>query len=416
MKRLVPLLALTLLTACGGGDDDDDSSSGEPAAFEPSLEYSGAVAVLKVGGTPYEMGFQHGTLLREELLAGAEWLEDSELALLEPLAETYDLVDKALAASYPEAIDECQGIVDAMHDPLWDMDRCMLLAYGDPVLEFISQEVFGCSQFVASGDATADGGVVHGRNLDWSEVRHIIDHPTIIVRFPDEGIPSAVYGFPGNVSPYSGMNEAGLATASNEAHGLAAVDWHGPAHTQMQAKILREASSLDEVEAFLAGEIHSSTELFVVSDGNSGEAAVFEMAPDGMSRRDLSADGVVYATNHFVHPDTEPLHEVNPPGSNSPARYQRLTELMEPGGEHAVHGTVDLDVGIGVLRDTYNPWTDTEHDPDLMDGGDTLANNGCIQSMVFLPTAGELHVAEGDVPIPQNDYRRFTLDELFERP
>jgi hypothetical protein len=415
MKRLVPLLALTLVVACAGGDDDDDSAVGDPA-FEPSLEYSGAIAVLKVGGTPYEMGFQHGTLLREELLAGAEWLDNSELALLEPLAETYDLVDKAMAASYPEVIEECQGIVDAMDDPSWDMDRCMLLAYGDPVLEFISQEVFGCSQFVASGEATADGGLIHGRNLDWSEVRHIIDHPTIIVRFPDEGMPTVVYGFPGNVSPYSGMNQAGLATASNEAHGLAAVDWDGPAHTQMQAKILREASSLDEVEAFLLGEIHSSTELFVVSDGNTGEAAVFEMAPDGMSRRDISADGVVYATNHFVNPTTEPLHEAQEPGGNSPARFERLVQLMEPDGVDSVHGGLDLDGAIGVLRDTYNPVTDTLHEPELMDDGDTLANNGCIQSMVFLPGDGELHVAEGDVPIPQNPFREFTLDELFQQP
>ena len=417
MRRFGFLVALVLgLVGCTSGDDDDDS--GAPAddddAFQATVEYRGSVAILRVGGTPYEMGFQHGTLLRDELLAGAEWLEQSEMALVEPLAETYGLFDHAYASSYPAVEQECQGVVDAMDDPLWDMDRCMLLAYGDPILEFIEQELFGCTQFVAGGDATTDGTLIHGRNMDWTEVRHIIDHPTLVVRFPDEGMPHVVFGFPGSISSYHGMNAAGISIAQNEAHGTAAADFSGRAHSQMELRILREATSLDEAIAIVEQEIHGSAEMFVIADGNSGRAAAIEMAVDGLAYREMSDDGVVYITNHFVEDETAPLHEPVDPEGNSVARWERLIQLLEPEQPESHHGDIDLPTAVEMLRDRYNPITGIEQPPEVADDGNTIGTNGCVQAMVFLPTEGAIYIAEGDVPIPQNPFVGFTLDELFE--
>lgn len=406
------LLAALLFTACHGNTDDDDSA--DPAEeFQPSLEYRGDIAVLRVGGTAYEMGFQHGTLLRDELLDGATWIENSELGLLEPLADYYGLLDEAYANSYPDVIDECQGIVDAMDDDLWSMDRCLLVAYGDVVLEVMSHEM-GCSQFVLRDPATSAGTLIHGRNLDWMKVDHIIDHPTLIARFPSEGIPNLTFGFPGNVSPYSGMNAAGITLASNEAHGLHYPDRVGRSHTQMTRQLLQEAHSLDEVRAFYGAEDHISTELVVVSDGNAGEASVFEMSGEGIAERSLSDGGVLYATNHYVDTDMAALHRT--PGDDSVSRYQRLGDLLEPDGIDSQHGSLDLESAVAILRDTHNPVTGETHAPDLEDGGGSLANNGAIQTMVFLPAEGVLYVADGGVPVPQNSFVGFGLGELLYEP
>ncbi len=413
MVRFCPLIWLLLAllpTGCQGPADDDDSAVTE-VVFEPSLIYHGDIAVLRVGGTSYEMGVQHGTLLREELLAGAAWIEQSELGLLEPLADYYGLLDEAYANSYPDVIDECQGIVDAMDDELWSMDRCLLVAYGDVVLEVMNHEL-GCSQFVVRDPTTADGSLIHARNLDWTKVDHIIDHPTLIVRFPDEGIANAAFGFPGNVSPYSGMNAAGLALASNEAYGLNYPDRDGHSHTQMTRQLLAEAHSLDEVRAYYEAEDHISTELVVVSDGVTGEASVFEMSDRGIGERILGEDGVIYATNHFVHLEMAALHQ--PPAAGSAARYQRLEQLLTPGGDGSRHGELDLAGAVAILRDTHNPATGETHPAELEDGGDSLANNGAIQSMVFLPGEGAIYLADGGVPIPQNPFEGFTLDDLFQ--
>ncbi len=407
------LTAAFLTTGCTGGDDDDSAPAGDDddtvATFEPSLEYRGSVAVLRVGGSFYDMGYQQGTLLREELLAGAEWIEGSEMALLEPLAEYHGLVDYAYSSSYPEVVEECQGMVDAMDDELWSMDRCMLLAWGDVSLEYINQNL-GCSQFVAGGDATVDGSLIHGRNLDWSEVRHIIDHPTLIVRFPDEGMPNVVFGFPGGVATYQGINQAGISIAQNEAHGTADAFLEGRAHSQIERRILREAASLDDVAAIIDEEIHGSAEMFVVADGNSGRAAVFEMAVDGVERVELDSDGVVWATNHFA--GAEELHLS--PSINSTSRYERLRQLLDPDEAETVHGSIDLDTAAAILRDTTDGHTGETASPDLSDGADTVANNGCIQSIIFAPEQRTLYLAEGDIPIPQNPFVGFTLDELFE--
>ena len=411
----LPTLALAALFACGctGGDDDDSAPAGDDdddavATFEPSLEYRGSVAVLRVGGSFYDMGFQQGTLLREELLAGAEWIEGSEMALLEPLAEYHGLLEYAYSSSYSEVVDECQGMVDAMDDELWSMNRCMLLAWGDVSLEYINQNT-GCSQFVAGGDATADGTLIHGRNLDWTEVRHIIDHPTLIVRFPEDGMPNVVFGFPGGVSTYQGINEAGISIAQNEAHGLADAFLEGRAHSQIERRILREATSLDDVAAILDEEIHGSAEMFVVADGNSGRAAVFEMAVDGVERVELDSNDVAWATNHFVVSDD--LHMT--PSVNSTARYERLRQLLDPSEDDTLHGTIDLDAAAAILRDTTDGHTGETASPDLSDGADTVANNGCIQSIIFAPQQRTLYLAEGDIPVPQNAFVGFTLDELF---
>ncbi len=405
------LLALVLVVGCPG-DDDDDSTVGDDddtvATFEPSLEYRGSVAVLRVGGSFYDMGYQQGTLLREELLEGGEWIEGSEMGLLEPLAEYYGLLDHVYDSSYPEVVEECQGIVDAIDDELWTMDRCMLLAWGDVSLEFINQQL-GCSQFVAGGDATVDGELIHGRNLDWTEVRHIIDYPTLIVRFPEVGMPNVVFGFPGGVSTYQGINLAGISIAQNEAHGLADANLEGRAHSQMERRILREAESLDDVMAILEEEDHGSAEMFVVADGDAGRAAVFEMAVDGLEMTELT-DGVVWTANHFeAAPE---LHMT--PSINSTARHERLRQLLEPTGEDSLHGSIDLDAAAAILRDTTDGHTGEVSSPDLSDGANTVANNGCIQSIIYVPGERTMYLAEGDVPVPQNPFVGFTLDELFE--
>ena len=400
-------LLFVTLVGCTSNNPD-----GPGDAFVASLEEKDGVTILRVGGDPYDMGYQHGDLLHDKLVEGAQWIDASYLALMEPLAEYYGLIDEAYANSFDDVVQECQGLVDAIDDEdVWGMDRCMLLAYGDPVLETLSHQM-GCSQFIAKGTATTAGQVIHGRNLDWSEISFIVENPTLIVRHPAGGIANVVLGFPGNISPFSGINANGLALASNEAYGIAVPDGEGHAHSQMSHQMLQSLSTVAEARAFLQAEDHISAEIIAISDA-TGDAAVFEMAVDGMDERTLSQEDTVYVTNHFLGDVTEPLHEVVTNEDNSVMRYARLEQLLEPGGADSVHGTLDLAAAVGVLRDTYNPVTDVLHSPDLFDGGGTLANNGAIQALVFLPEQPALYVAIGELPLLPNPFVGFTLEWLL---
>ena len=79
-----------------------------------------------------------------------------------------------------------------------------------------------------------------------------------------------------------------------------------------------------------------------------------------------------------------------------------------------MYGTIDLETAVGVLRDTYNPYTQETHPPELIDGGGSIGNNGAVHSMVFVPARRTFYVSMGEQPIPPASFVGFSLDELLE--
>ena len=402
------LVLALVLTGCGS-----DAPTG-------ARSQQGTVTILNLRGTPYQMGVQHGELMAAELAIGADFVSnDTQFAVLMLLAQSMGFVDEATAQSFPWVVDECRGMVDGANRAgvtTWTFEMCITLAWGDVILENLAKEGIGCSQFMATGAATTDGSLVHGRTLDWDNIRYMIEHPTLIAREPKGKIPWVAVGFPGNVAPYSGMNDRGIAVASNDGYAMADVDRTGRSHVQMVGEILQNYGSLEEVESFLRAQDHCTAEILGVSDGTARAAASFEMSATHFAARYLSSDGVVYMTNHFVDPDTAPVNDPMEATDSSLTRFERLSQLLEPSGADSRYGTLDLAGGVAILRDRYNPVTDVTNPPELFDTGGSLANNGAIHSMVFLPEQRLIYVALGEPPVPQLPYVGFSLDALLGRP
>jgi len=411
--------------ASPGDDDDDDDDTWEP--IEPHRESYQGWTIVWLAGTPYEMGQQQGRLLHEELAAGIAWLDSYHLLdIVLPLARALGAVEMAREHSYPFVIQECQGLVDAAGDTGWSMDLCLLLNFGDVLIETVNellpllQNAHGrpsaCTQIIATGPATTDGGLVHGRSLDWSEIEFMLDYPTVFVRQPDGGIPHAFIGFPGNLSPYSGINAAGLSVASDEADPLdrSYLDFTGRSHVQMQAMILKQSHSLAEAREFLEGQNHMSTEIIVVADGAAGEAAVFEMTTKALGVREL-ADGVVFATNHFVAPETA-AHDQDPAGESSTLRYDRVAQLALPGHADSRYGQFDVAAMIAMLRDRVNPYTGEEAPAGTFDNNAGIACNGAIYQIVFDSANLRFWAAGGAIPVPEQPFVGFSLGELLDLP
>jgi len=51
--------------------------------------------------------------------------------------------------------------------------------------------------------------------MDWNQIDYIVQNPTVFVRQPTGGVAHVTIGFPGNISPYQGMNAAGITVATN---------------------------------------------------------------------------------------------------------------------------------------------------------------------------------------------------------
>ena len=248
--------------------------------------------------------------------------------------------------------------------------------------------------------------------MDWADIRYLVEHPALIVRRPAEGIPSVVVGFPGNVSPYTGVNDAGLFIASNENDAVDDIDRDGVDHTQMTYHMVNNMRSLEQAEAYLKSQNHTTCESVMISDSNTGQAASFEMTANHMGIRRISDDGVLYMTNHFVHPDMVDLH-IDMGTQSTVSRLMRLEQLLLPDGVDSVHGVLDPAGAVGILRDTYNPLTQVTHPPELFDGGGSLANNHNVHVMVWVPEQRSLFVSLGEIPVPPRPFIGFHLDELL---
>jgi hypothetical protein len=413
---LVLVLAAPLAAGCGGG----------PSVPAGQRETRGNFIVAWLHGTPYEMGYQHGQLLRAELGEGMDYIEnDALLSLQLQLAESMGLIELAESNSFAEIKEECRGLVDGANDGKWTYEKCMVLAFGDVLVDFaLIGTPPGCSQMAAAGAATADGRLYHGRILDWDRVDYILKYPTIFVRRPLDGLPHAYVGFPGNLTPYTAINSAGVSVASNNIKARDAT-YHsntGRSTIQLQANVVWHASTLDEAREIIAANPTMVQDVLFVADGNAADASVFEVGATCHGERRLSADGVVYVTNHFLAPETAGCDH-QPPKEANVRRYERYRQLLEPGATDwagspsSYYGTFDPARVAAVLRDRHNPYTGVESAADVFDdGGESIATYGAVFAVVFDPARKWFWVGAGTVPIPQQPFVGFSLDELLGEP
>ncbi|MFH1530322.1 MAG: C45 family peptidase [Pseudomonadota bacterium] len=435
MHRAMLVVVVLALWACDGGSGGVPAEDSGPEVtadtapdvpvgptpwesdFEPDVELRDGVWILRLKGTPYDMGVQFATLMRDQLIDAVEIMETTkELSLMEPIAQAMGFIEEATEMSYPWAVEECQGMADVLGDEGWTFERCIMLAWGDVIIEHLQWEMNFCTQFVAAGGATTDGELLHGRNLDWSDwdaINFLLGNPTIIVRHPEGRIPTASIGFPGNVTPYTAISAAGLSMASNDADALEeSIDRTGRSHVQMVREVLETATSLEDVEAFILSEDHMVSELLTVADGNLGEAAVFELTGAAQAVRHLDDAGVVWAVNHFVEAATAPHGLPVPAGQSTLLRNDRLTVLLGT-GEGSLVGQLDPEAAVAVLRDRINPTDGSECPVDAWKTCVSIGTNGAVHGVVFVPGRRHFFVALGPTPVLSNPFLGYSMYELL---
>lgn len=381
--------------------------------YVPGLNMRDGVRILHLKGSAYEMGRQHAQFMKTDLVDGVNYLETSELGLLEPLAESFGFIDEAMENSYPAAIDECQGMADEAEDIGWTMNRCIALAYGEVVLDWQESGMLTCSQFAVVGPASKDGSLIHGRGLDWDNIEYLLKYPTVIVRHETGKIPYVVVGFPGNVAAYNGINAAGITVATNDNGSENDLARTGQPHAQMVNHLLSTFTKIDDVIDYVMNAKHMSSENMMVTSGSEGRAVIFEMTATHIYKEEMGEDGLVYITNHFTVPEMTPWEDTKDEAASTYSRYMRLEQLLTPEGKDTIYGQVDVASAVSVMRDRYNPIKDEEYAATDFDNGGAIAVNGAIYSLVYKPANGMFWLASGPIPIPTNPYRGYIVDELF---
>jgi hypothetical protein len=382
------------------------------------------INALRVRGDRFEMAFQHGRLLREEIQRGTlahvgmmarhgirnsigdgalsrvvQWYADKALAepmLRRGLARARERGDR-------EAINEGHGLAEGSGLPLKTVLRAPL---GPEVAQVLLGRSSGlavgasdpnhCTSFTAWGERTRGGELIIGRNTDYPLTGYYDAHPTVIYFEPTDGAQRfmGVTSAGCHNASAGGMNEAGLYLCTHTVPACTVDEEQFPV-LMVGQQVLREARTLDEAADLIMEARPAAGWNFHVVSSRERKAMTFELSSAHVATTPCEGEWHV-TTNHYRQPEMEPHHLfVNQTvETDTRARLDRCYEMMAE-----ADGELDAATAAAILGDKYDRTVDR-----VRCGPNTVSASTTVSSSVWLPDSGKVYVANGLAPVSQNDY------------
>lgn len=232
------------------------------------LEEVDGYRVLHVKGAPYEMGYQHGALLKDHIRENMHYLfevkaKDAKLEFFGLKLEPKQLISMIVGIQrrhMPERfLEEMNGIAAGAECEAEDVI----------VANFIP-ELFHCSGFAVMNSATQDGTLYHGRILDYSIDWKLQEHAVLVVGEPEGRIPFVNVTYAGFVGSVTGMNAEHVSVGEMGGRGLG--HWEGTPMAFLVRRVLEEAKTLDDAVAIFRESKRTCEYYYVVADGDENQA------------------------------------------------------------------------------------------------------------------------------------------------
>ncbi len=240
------------------------------------LETINGYPVLHLKGTPYEMGYQHGALLKDSIRQNLEYMikvrGDKALITVSGVeVKPAALIRSIIAIQKPyvpkKYFEELQGLSDASG---LEMD---LVRVGN----FIP-ELFHCSGFAVMNSATKDGTLYHGRVLDYAIDWKLQEHAVVIVAEPAGGIPFVNVTYAGFIGSVTGMNAQQVSIG--EMGGGGQGHWGGVPMAFLVREVLSSAKTLDDAIAVFKDNARTCQYFYVLADAKTNRAVGMEASWD----------------------------------------------------------------------------------------------------------------------------------------
>ncbi len=429
-----------------------------------TLSYRNGFFILELKGTPYERGFAHGKLLREQIESSniCEYyggflknLFDSSDVIMKIPRRARKPIKNLLEWIYysplekiclEETRDEMYGLCDAVN---WqgekkkqalratfapDIMEHLAAAFLKGVREIGSYYLGGCSGAYARGKAVRDKSYAYfARNMDFPGVFQWV-HPTIIFAYPSERLTIlekgkmketeevkkpylhiTTAGFPGN--GLTGMNSSGTAMATFvclskkcSKKGLSKLDFNHYLFTR--------GKTINQITEILDNPNLKCISPHTVVFADSKQAISVEVDSKNKRIRYSSEEDIHIQTNHFL---TRPLKnkELKFPLATefSLCRYLLIDAAL---GHKKNYGNLDLQKMVDIISCNLNL---NERKTGLV--GDFPAQPNTLTSVVFKlygktgfdssnPKKNELWVASGKPPaVCYNPYYKLGFNENF---
>jgi len=331
------------------------------------------IPVVVVSGTPYEMGYSYGRLMRTEVRG---CLERYLAAGKAEDPARYAALDAAWATVEPYVpsrfIEEMRGVADGAGVSYELIRR----AHSIPLVSN-----YACSGVAVWGAASANGHLYQIRNLDYTTDAGLQDYAVIAVYFPDDGIAHATVAFAGFVGSIAGLNARGIALTEKGASPDAdyPFDLHGVPFMVMFRNILQDAASLEDALKIVREAKRIKKYYYVIGDGRHGGVKIRAFAP-----------------NLDIWGGNDPTDEVYP---KVLPNVVYVTMHNDQAWEHlnAHYGKYDAELMIELSR--------------------LVGTDGGLMYVVYDATSREMWVAyaEGNTPAHEREYVHFKLSD-YKRP
>lgn len=361
------------------------------------------IKILYLAGSPFEIGVQQGLLSMEdpdELLA--TWLSltpgyhaegfDRVLWFFRDLYARFQFVPAFKRYILDEYIDEMKGFI---YGASRGEDRDIFDVIMGNAAQDLELSGVACSAFAAWGEATSDGSLYFGRNLDHHRMAAMASFQYLAFYNPQQGYPFVVHNYPAMVGTMSGMNKHGLVITSNYSIPLQTeTTVYGTPYMILIREALQYCATITEVIDFLKLAPRTVGLNLMIADKN--QAVVVEMTANRMIVRE--GEHYIFTTNQFIDEYMKDFQ--GDLWLASSLRDQRFEELIQNN-----YGSIDEKKAIEFMRDKYEPGTSANLG---FVGG--INSESTMASIVFVPAKQQIYLA---VPNQFDTQAPFAADGQF---
>ncbi len=359
------------------------------------LQYQQGQWVLYLRGSPFEMGFQHGYLLREKIH------QNIQTYLKKPPSESAnDRVSEFLQA-VPEVLpfipsrylEEMRGIAEGSNSSFEDIVRLNLFP-----------EMFHCCAITVGGSASHNRSLYHVRVLDYSAGKGLQSSAVLIIANPQDRLRFMNVTYAGFIGSVTGINEQKIAIGEIGGQGYG--NWKGMPMSFLLRSILEQSTSCREAKDFLIKTPRTCEYYYVLSDGKNEESFGCYATHQSISFLSPGKDYSLSPSPHYSeelivedgkskHPSSlffkQPCNTLLVTGSSSPERYPVLLQRIE---SHL--GSINEQILMDIIK---NP----------------VSRESNLHNAIFHPSSLTLwvsHAGPQEEPAYSQPYARFCLDEL----
>ncbi|MCX8125430.1 MAG: C45 family autoproteolytic acyltransferase/hydrolase [Spirochaetes bacterium] len=389
-------------------------------------EYNNGSYIVCISGSPYEMGFQHGVLLKEEIHNGvvpvfgypvkhmldyknkSEFVQDIIQLILDFLI--FGPLEKNTPVEY---LQELKGIADGsgidykvLFRATFKSEFTMIMLPKLVMSKVKTLKISGeCTSIAVFGNATQNGMFIIGRNTDYAGQGKWIPYQTIFIYKPEKGIRYVNVSTAGLIKCNTAINEKGIFIGGHFM-GFEHTSYKGMSFTVLQHEIMRKATTIDDVLSIIKSKPCAGSFGYLIADSKNKQAVIIEANNRTVGIHRMHGNKLIL-TNFALTDELKKydlLTKYNMITRDLVGRYNRLEHLVQSNFGNITPAKVAQFMG-----DRIDWVTGSERATGITIGA---ANN--VTSAIIVPNDGLIWIASNTEPACDGEYIGYDIVSFFD--